>query len=230
MLPARSGSKGLPDKNIRPLCGKPLMWYAIKAIKSARCYAADECCVFVNTDSEKYAKIARDCGAEVPFLRDSCLASDQSTIEETIADAYNRFEDNKFDVFAMVQVTSPLVSPDDIDAAIDAIRAGADSAMAVAESEVMPLWCGTLDETLSMKDFIDPKIRSLNRQELPVFYRITGSVRAAKWHKFKEHDFDWYRGDSRAVVTGSDAAIDIDTLQDFQYAEFLMSRKVEENA
>lgn len=230
MLPARSGSKGVPDKNIKPLCGKPLMWYAINAIKKARCYETDECTIFVNTDSEKYAEVAKECGAEVPYLRDSNLASDTSTIRDTIADAYNRFGDNTFDVFTMVQVTSPLISSEDIDDAINTIRAGADSAISVTESEVMPLWCGTLNDTLSMKNFMDPKIRSSNRQELPVYYRLTGSIRAARWDKFKEVEFDWYAGESKAVITKQETAIDIDTLQDFEYAKFLMERKAKADA
>ena len=230
MLPARSGSKGLPDKNIKPLCGKPLMWYAINAVKSAQCYNADKCCVFVNTDSKEYAIVAQECGAEVPYIRDANLATDQSTIRDTIEDAFTRFGDESFDVFALIQVTSPLISPDDIDNAITQIRDGADSALSVTESEVMPLWCGTLDESMLMNNFIDPKIRTMNRQELPTYYRITGSVRAARWLSFKKFGFDWYKGVSKAVMTKNESAIDIDTLQDFQFAEFLMKRKSERYA
>ena len=75
IIPARSGSKGLEDKNIRDLCGKPLMAYTIEAAVNSGCF--DE--VMVSTDSRKYAEIAREYGAQVPFLRNGATATDTAS-------------------------------------------------------------------------------------------------------------------------------------------------------
>ncbi len=80
MIPARSGSKGVPDKNIRPLGGKPLIAWSIEAsLKTPSIYRT-----IVSTDSEKYAELARQYGAETPFLRPPELAGDKSTDTECL--------------------------------------------------------------------------------------------------------------------------------------------------
>ena len=75
IIPARSGSKGLKDKNIKELCGKPLLAYSIEAAKLSGCFDT----VMVSTDSEKYAEIARQWGAEVPFLRSAETSNDTAS-------------------------------------------------------------------------------------------------------------------------------------------------------
>ena len=102
MLPARSGSKGVKDKNIKMLNGKPLMYYSIDAIMSSETYKKYNCYIFVNTDSEKYAEIAKKRGASVPYIRNEELAGDKSVIVDTIKDAFKYFENNgvKFDIFS----------------------------------------------------------------------------------------------------------------------------------
>src|SRR3989344_776276 len=80
VIPARSGSKGIPNKNIRNFCGKPLMAYAIEQARKCKKIS----CVIVSTDSKKYAAIAKKYGADVPFLRPKELAGDKSPIFDTI--------------------------------------------------------------------------------------------------------------------------------------------------
>ena len=79
-IPARSGSKGLKDKNIKQFCGKPLMAYTIEAAKESGLFSE----VFVSTDSEQYANIARQYGADVPFLRSEALASDTASTDDAV--------------------------------------------------------------------------------------------------------------------------------------------------
>ena len=86
-IPARSGSKGIPKKNIRPLCGKPLLGWMVDAAKKTGLF--DQ--VMVSTDSEEFAEIARQCGAWVPFLRDPSVAKDTTSTIDTVCSDKARF-------------------------------------------------------------------------------------------------------------------------------------------
>ena len=229
MLPARSGSKGIKDKNIKILNGKPLMYYAIDAIMNSEVYKNHNCYIFVNTDSEKYAEIAKQRGAKVPYIRSKELAGDRSVIADTIKDAFDFFENKgmKFDIFSLVQITSPLITGFEIDRAVREFNdnAALDTLISVTESEVMPLWCNTLGADLSMCNFISEDVRSKNRQELSKYYRITGSIYMARWQSLKKNDFDWYRGNSKALIIDAEKSVDIDNKMDFELAEFLMKKR-----
>lgn len=111
IIPARSGSKGLPDKNILDLNGHPLMYYTIKAALKSGCFDT----VMVSTDSEKYADIAKSCGAEVPFLRSEELSSDTAGSWDVVREVLTQYKvmGNSFDYVALMQPTSPLRNAED---------------------------------------------------------------------------------------------------------------------
>ena len=115
IIPARSGSKGLPDKNIKPLNGKPLLAYSIEAALASGMFDT----VHVSTDSERYAGIARQYGADEPFLRSAETSSDTASSEDAIREVLRRYEEmgQRFDAFMLLQPTSPLRTADDIRAA-----------------------------------------------------------------------------------------------------------------
>lgn len=229
MLPARSGSKGLPDKNIKDLCGKPLMAYAMEALRNSQAFQKHHCYLLLNTDCESYAEIGRKYGAEVPFLRPAVLAGDDAKIADVISHTVRYFEDSgkKFDLFALIQITSPFLQSTDIDDAINAFEQdpSLDTMISVTESEVMPLWCNTLEPNRSMRQFIPEEIKQKNRQELPTYYRVTGSFRITRWERVVNQAVDWYAGNARAAVVDNANSLDIDTPVDFEYAEFLMKRR-----
>ena len=102
IIPARSGSKGLKDKNIIKVCGKPLMAYSIEAAINSKCFDK----VIVTTDSEKYAEIAKKYGAEV-ILRGERLSNDNATSYMVIEDVIYKQSDD-FDYFVLLQPTSPM--------------------------------------------------------------------------------------------------------------------------
>jgi CMP-N-acetylneuraminic acid synthetase len=113
LIPARGGSKGLPFKNIRPLCGRPLIeWSIVRALESTHLD-----CVCVTTDSEEIAAVSRKARAEVPFLRPAILASDSSPTIEAVDHALNFYEEHgrSFDYLCLLEPTSPLRHPADID-------------------------------------------------------------------------------------------------------------------
>lgn len=130
IVPARSGSKGLPGKNIRPLCGKPLIAWSIEA--GLRSIHVDE--VLVTTDSEAIAAIGRQYGAVVPFLRPAELATDMATSYAAVEHALNFYASQKqrnFDYAVLLEPTSPLRAPRDIDEMLEKLVSLADQYDAV---------------------------------------------------------------------------------------------------
>ena len=109
LIPARSGSKRVQDKNIRPLAGHPLIAYTIMAARASRVFDA----VIVSTDSEAYAQIARKYGAEIPFLRPAEIAGDLSPDIEWVEYTLKKLqsEGREFDVFSILRPTSPFRLP-----------------------------------------------------------------------------------------------------------------------
>src|SRR5262245_49368383 len=114
IVPARRGSKGVLGKNIRLLCGKPLLQYTAEAALSARRLSK----VILSTDHEEIARIGRECGLEVPFMRPAELAEDETPMLPVIQHAVRWLEvrGDSFDAVCLLQPTNPLRRPDDIDA------------------------------------------------------------------------------------------------------------------
>jgi len=227
MMALRSGSKGVKDKNVRPLRGIPLFAHAARAVLGSDAYREGGT-LLVNTDSKEYAAIANEYGAITPFIRPESMATDNSPIKDAIDYTFRFFDEKReeFDVFALIQATSPFTTSADVDRAASVFRnePRIKSTISVTEVDVPPVWCNTLDETLSMKDFLSREIRQKNRQELPRYYRVTGAVRMARWDDFRANHYDWYFDDSKALIIDRARSIDIDSEEDFSYAEFLMSR------
>lgn len=219
IIPARSGSKGLTDKNIKILNGKPLMAYAIEAAKNSGIF--DE--VMVSTDSLKYAEIAENYGAVVPFIRSMKNASDIASSWDVVEEALLEYERNGkvFDDFCLLQPTSPLRTAADIQKAYDIfIEKDAIAVVSVCECEHSPLWCNTLNDNVELKEFIDPK-NYLRRQKLKTFYRINGAIYIVSRKEFQNNQFI-YREGSYAYIMSQDRSIDIDTLLDFKIAETII--------
>ena len=138
LIPARAGSKRVPDKNIRRLAGHPLIAYSIAAALQSKIFKA----VIVSTDSDRYADIARHYGAEVPFLRPAEIAGDTSPDIEWVAYTLDRLrkDGQEFDCFSILRPTSPFRLPGTIQKAWDEFLAqeGVDSLRAVEKCQQHP--------------------------------------------------------------------------------------------
>ena len=138
LIPARSGSKRVKDKNIRLLAGHPVMAYTIAAALESKVFSD----VIISTDSEKYAEIARHYGAEVPFLRPSELAGDISPDIEWLEYTLKKLEEDgrKYDCFSILRPTSPFRMPETIQRAWQAFikEKGVDSLRAVEKCQQHP--------------------------------------------------------------------------------------------
>lgn len=138
VIPARGGSKGVPGKNLRPLGGRPLLAWSIEHALAA----GDRCRVVVSTDDPAIADVARRAGAEVPFLRDRVLATDEAPTEPVLLDTLDRLQAEGYEPRAVVllQPTSPVRTPDTVARALDQFEAdGADSLVGVVEASPF-LW------------------------------------------------------------------------------------------
>lgn len=220
VIPARSGSKGLKDKNIKDLCGKPLLAYSVEVALKTQQFDT----IHVSTDSEYYAEIAREYGADVPFLRDEKTASDTASTWEAMKYVLEEYEKRgkHFEVLTVLQPTSPLRSKEDL---LEALRffkeKQANMVSSVCEMEHSPLWSNTLPQSLSMENFEDEKVAYLPRQNLPTYYRENGAIYIVKTdHLFREGNI--YKNGSYAYIMDSMRSIDIDNELDFIMAETLL--------
>lgn len=224
IIPARSGSKGLPDKNIKMLSGKPLIAWSIEAATSSGMY--DE--VMVSTDSEKYADIARSFGAKVPFLRSAEASSDTSSSWDAVREVILKYQElgQNFDTFTLLQPTSPLRSADDIKGSFDQmLDKNARTIVSVCETEDSPYTCNTLPESMSMQNFFIEEYKNTRRQDLPKCYRLNGAIYLSKVDEFLK-DGDIYANDCYAYIMDGQRSVDIDTDLDFKIAQLLIEEGI----
>lgn len=222
---ARGGSKGLPGKNLRPFLGKPLIAYAIEhALAVPRIER-----VIVSTDSPDIAKVAREFGAEVPFLRPADLASDDSPewLSWRHALEFVRQEEGSLPrLMVSVPVTAPLRLPQDIEHCLNLFfEGGADVVVTVSAAQRSPYFNMVQrrsDGTVELA--IRPSRDILRRQDVPSLFDMTTIAYVAESEFVLSKD-SIFEGRVKAVEVPHDRAIDIDTLLDFEMAEFLFSRR-----
>ena len=222
IIPARSGSKGLPDKNIKELNGKPLMAYTIEAAINSECF--DE--IMVSTDSEKYADIARKYGAKVPFLRSEQTSSDEASSWDTVDEVLSEYSKlgKKYDTFCLLQPTSPLRTYEDIKEAYALYNEKASFAVvSVCETEHSPLLCGQLPENSEFIDFINNDSMK-RRQDAGTYYRLNGAIYIVNINIFKEDRFLYKKG-SFAYIMPQNRSIDIDSEMDFRIAGIMLKER-----
>ncbi len=222
VIPARSGSKGLPDKNIKLLNGKPLIAYTIEAAKMSGYFD----CIHVSTDSGVYAEIARSYGAEVPFLRDAKLALDNSSSWDVVREVLNRYRKNGdvFNRIMLLQPTSPLRDSNDIQNTFSLMNEKkAKVIVGVCEMDHSPLWCNTLPKDGSMNGF-QTKEFLIPRQNIPVYYRINGAIYLLDVDYFINNG-ELYGPYSYAYIMPKERSVDIDDLFDFLLVESYMQRR-----
>ncbi len=224
IIPARSGSKGLKDKNIRELNGKPLLVYSIEAAQQAGIFDR----IHVSTDSEQYVEIAREHGADVPFLRNAETATDFASTWDAVKYVLEQYEKRgeNFDIVTVLQPTSPLRTAMDIQGAYNFfVDKQANMVSSVCEMEHSPLWSNTLPDDLSMENFEDEKIAYLPRQSLPTYYRENGAIYIVDTAYLFEAEC-LYKDKCYAYVMSKSHSVDIDEETDFVIAQAMMLMKV----
>jgi N-acylneuraminate cytidylyltransferase len=184
LIPARSGSKRVPDKNIRPLAGHPLLAYTIAAALQSRIFKA----VIVSTDSERYAAIARHYGADIPFLRPANIAGDTSPDFEWVVYTLDRLRQNgqDYECFSILRPTSPFRLPETIRRAWREFQGqnGVDSLRAVEKCQQHPgkMWVVRSNRMMPLLPLgpAEQPWHSSQYQSLPEVYVQNASLEMAK--------------------------------------------------
>lgn len=221
IVPARGGSKGLPGKNIKELNGKPLIAYTIEAALQSQ-YISD---VIVSTDDRAIYDIAISCGAKETFLRPRNLSEDSSLAIDnyiyTVARLEREFGYN-VDSFVVLQPTSPLRSSLDIDGSIELFKArNADSVVSYCEESHPITWHKYLSEDNRFENIFDD-IALRNRQDSRPSFFPNGAVYVFARDLIERREY--YSNNSYAYIMPASRSVDIDTLDDFNYARFLLER------
>ena len=224
---ARGGSKGLPGKNIRSLCGKPLIAYAIETAQKSR-FIKD---VFVSTDNPDIAAVAEQYGAIVPFLRPAELSTDTANERMAWRHAvewmHSQDKYKPMDIMVSLPTTSPLRTPEEVDSAIELYLKGeADTVIAVSKSSRHPAFNMVyVDENKYAKVILSQYEEWIpNRQAYPVAYDITTAVYVSGCDFIMNTD-SYLKGRVQAIEIPEDHGVDIDTLLDFQQAELLLNER-----
>lgn len=218
---ARGGSKGVPRKNIRPLAGKPLIAYAIETAQKSTHIQR----VIVSTDDEEIAAVAREYGAEVPFMRPAELAQDNSS--EWLAWQHAIQNVEPFDIFVSVPTTSPLRSAADVNACIEMLlNTDADMVITGTPARRSPYYnMVQLDEVGQAKVVIDTA-QFVNRQAVPAVYDMTTVAYVTYPQVILQRGgvFD-AANKVRMVIVPPERALDIDSELDLAFAEFVMKNQ-----
>jgi N-acylneuraminate cytidylyltransferase/CMP-N,N'-diacetyllegionaminic acid synthase len=221
VIVARGASKRLPRKNLRSLLGLPLVAWSVRAALASR---LDR--VVVTTEDEEIAKVARQYGADVPFMRPMELAADYARSDDILMhalDASERDDGRHYDVVVYIQPTTPFVEAKDIEAAIDVVAQGqAACCFTAREANEPPWWMFTQDEANRAQLFIQGSIEGdrEHSQKLKKAYFPTGAVWALDTKAFRaQHRI--YCEPLRMVMMDSERSIDIDDETDWVIAEAL---------
>ena len=229
IIPARGGSKGVPKKNILPLNEKPLIAYSIKASLNSNIITR----TIVSTDSKEIAAIAKDYGAEVPFLRPNNISDDRSTDYEFFKHAIEWFETEEGkspDYFVHLRPTTPLRDPKVIDSAIELILSSDNvtSLRSVHEMSESAYKCLEIENgflktmgagSFSLDEANDP------RQGFPTTYIANGYIDIIKTSFVKEKKLIHGK---KVIPFLTSFSYEVDTIDDFSLLEYLVHKKGKE--
>ena len=224
LIPARGGSKGIPGKNIKPLKGKPLIYYSIDV---ARSFASDED-ICVSTDDQKIIQCVNEYGLKTPFIRPPELATDTADSNNVILHALNYYEQigKKYKYIVLLQPTSPFRTLAHIQEATSLISPELDMIVSVKETKSNPYYLLYEENQKGFLQKSKEKGTISRRQDVPTVYELNGSIyiinvqslentkNIGKFEKIKKYIMD--EGHS----------VDLDTMLDWNWAEFLLEKKI----
>ena len=217
VIPARGGSKGLPGKNIKMLCGKPLIAYSIDV---ARAFADDKN-ICVSTDSEEIKQVVEQYGLKVPFLRPDYLATDRGTSDDVLIHAVNYYREQygrTFKKLLLLQPTSPLRTKEDVEGAIRLYRDDIDMVVSVIKSHAPAVLCQDDEQGYVQLTY---NKKALGRQQLPDMYEFNGAVYVMSVDALLEKKMAGFTKIVKYVMS-KEHSIDIDDIYDFLQVESIL--------
>lgn len=228
IIPARSGSKGIPGKNIKPLGGKPLIAYAIET--ALQCACADDVCV--STDSEEYARVAETFGVKVPFLRPQTLAADNASSRDMMLHALDFFrqQGRDYDRIVLLQPTSPFRTARHVKEALaeyDRIAATGkeiDMVVSVAEAATNPYYTAFETDAEGALHISKGDGLYVRRQDAPKVWELNGAIYVINTSSLRAKEMGRF---SRRYpyVMDAESSVDLDTPLDWMMAEYIIAHK-----
>ena len=209
IIPARSGSKSIPMKNIVPLCGKPLISYAIQAATNSKINR-----VIVSTDSKKIAQISKKLGAEIPFYRPKNISSNTSHSNDVIRHALDFFKKTESyvpDIIVLLQPTSPHRTAKIIDKSIQLLKKSkSSSVISVTKPNKHPLQSFVIKNGFLKPFNSEIEKKYYQRQLLPDFYNPTGSIYTFWTKTFLKHNSIYGPKPRPLIINDESLNVDID--------------------
>jgi CMP-N,N'-diacetyllegionaminic acid synthase len=227
IIPARSGSKEVPGKNLRLLAGLPLIAHSIQF--AHLCPEIERC--IVSTDSEEIAKVARDADGEVPFVRPLELAQDSTPMLPVLQHAIRQIElqdENRYQLVILLQATSPFRLPEDVSRALQVMKEDSEAAgvVAVSKPSFNPRVVCVEERNGYLAWAFDRKMYT-RRQDAEPVYRINGMLYVwRRDHLMRSSVEQLYAAPHRILMIPEERALDIDSLHDFQVAEALLESRI----
>ena len=218
VIPARGGSKRIPRKNIKLFCGKPIIEWSIEAAQQSGCF--DQ--VVVSTDDAEIAEVARQCGAQVPFMRPADLSDDQTGTTPVVAHAIGWFsaQGKQPEQVCCLYATAPFVSPDDLRRGLDVLtKTGCDYAFSVT-SYAFPIQRAIRINEASRVEMFNPEYFNTRSQDLEEAFHDAGQFywgRADAWSQGRMI----FSPAATPVLLPRHRVQDIDTLEDWIRAEWM---------
>lgn len=224
VVTARGGSKGLPEKNIRPLLGKPLIEWTIAAGKAATSIDT----LIVSTDDEKIAEIAKQAGARVPFARPAKLADDTASSIDVVLHAIDTLESmgEYYDIVILLEPTSPMRESSDIDEALKKLLSSdAKSIVSVCHAESQhPAFMYRLTQDSLLNPFSGKHPTNLRRQDIEPVYFLDGTLYASHIEVLRKEE-SFYHDNTLAFEVPKYKSFEVDDIYDFITIEALMKYK-----
>lgn len=221
IIPARSRSKGIPNKNIRNFCGHPLLYYPISIAKKTGIFDR----IIVDTDTEEIAEIGKALGAQVPYLRPEKLATDNSAVTDAVLLLLERLKEDGYvpEIISLLQTTSPLREVEDVLNCFRLLqKPKIDSVVTVCKSHPR-FYHLESDGRLILVNKETENI--INRQQVPMGYILNGCiVYMIKTEAFLKEKLFIYDG-TYGVLCPKWRSIDLDETEDWVHAEFLYKNK-----
>lgn len=221
IIPARGGSKGIPKKNIIKVDGKPLIQYTIDAAKGSK--YIDE--IHVSTDDCEIANVVNALGIQVPRLRPSELAQDESKTIDVMLDVFHfyKIQENYFDVVVLLQPTQPLRKAYHIDEALEVyIKHDEESVVSVSLVEEHPILMREIDENSRLKPLLNES-STVRRQDFKPYYIVNGAIYV---NKVSELTVSTSLNDNiQSYIMNRRYHVDIDTYEDLKIFELLLKKK-----
>ena len=224
VIPARGGSVGLPGKNLRPFVEVPLIVHSI--LYARLCQEITR--IIVSTDSADIAAMARQYGADVPFMRPSDLAQGSTPMWPVLRHALitvEEQEESSYDFLILLDPTSPAREPADITEALRRLEhtPEADGIVSVSRPAFNPIWHCVVERDEWMQDLFEGGATYSRRQDVPSVYRINGVLYVWRTAFVRREERDWRRYGKHLLYEIPEVrAISIDDVQQFEQAEFLV--------